>query len=273
MVITNNTITEKNYKKLSIQVALNGLSFCCRDLLSGQIISFQKIDFSDFPKNYSVENSIWKSILDNPDLTKSYDEISVLHENNLSTFVPKPLFDEDYKGSYLQYNTKVFETDYFAYDEMKKQDMVNVYVPYVNVNNYLIDQFGSFEYKHYTTNLVSTLLDLSKNDELQNMFVHVAPTHFEICVIQNQKLLLFNTFEYQTADDFLYYLLFTAEQLHLNPESFKLFILGNCTAESELFKKAFKYIRNTTLLDVTELQKSNSFSEQENRTHFILFNS
>jgi hypothetical protein len=273
MEITNNSITEKSYKKLSIQVSLDGLSFCCRDTLSGQITSFDYIDFTKFPKNFTIENSLWKSILDYSDLTKSYDQITVLHENNLSTFVPKALFDEEYKGSYLQYNTKVFETDYFAVDEIEKYEIVNVYVPYVNINNYLIDQFGSFQYQHYSRILISKLLDLSKNDVSQNMFVHVAKTHFEIIVIQNQKLLLFNSFEYLTGEDFLYYLLFTAEQLHLNPESFKLNILGDCTEKDDVYQKAFKYVRNTALLDVSDLQKSNTFSAQENRTHFILFNS
>jgi hypothetical protein len=273
MAITNSTITEKSYKKLSIQVSLNGLSFCCRDTLSGQITSFDSIDFKKFPKNFNIENCLWKAILDNSDLTKSYDQITVLHENNLSTFVPKPLFDEEYKGSYLQYNTKVFDTDYFAVDEIGKYEMMNVYVPYVNINNYLIDQFGTFEYQHFSVILVSKLLDLSKNDVSQNMFIHVTQTHFEIIVIQNQKLVLFNSFEYQTTEDFLYYLLFTAEQLHLNPESFKLLILGECTEQDAIYKKAYQYVRNTTLLDVSDLQKSNSFSAQENRTHFILFNS
>ncbi|MDD2986595.1 DUF3822 family protein [Flavobacterium sp.] len=272
MEITNSNIIQKSYKKLSIQVSLNGLSFCCRDTLSGQLIAFDTIDFSVFPKNFTLENSLWKALLDFPDLTKSYDEIILLHENSLNALVPKPLFDEEYKGSYLQYNTKVFETDFFAVDEVDKYEMMNVYVPYVHINNYLLDQFGSFEYKHYSSYLISKLLDLSKNDEAQNMFVHVADTHFEISVIQNQKLILFNSFDYQTSEDFLYYLLFTAEQLHLNPESMKLFFLGKCEESDELFKKAYQYIRNTSLLDVSDLQKTNSYSARENRTNFILFN-
>jgi hypothetical protein len=43
---------------------------------------------------------------------------------------------------------------------------------------------------------------------------------FEIIVIQNQQLLLFNSFEYLTPEDFIYYVLFTAEQLNINPENF-----------------------------------------------------
>jgi hypothetical protein len=104
------------------------------------------------------------------------------------------------------------------------------------------------------------------------MFIHFRHNHFEIVVIQNQKLLLFNSFEYNTPDDFIYYLLFTAEQLHLNPESLKLFLLGDIQEESELFKKAYRYIRNVSLYE-TELEENQQFSSRDTRRNFILFHS
>jgi len=273
MVKTNNSVIDKNFKKLSIQISLNGLSFCCRDLLTQRIYAAHSIDFKKYPKNFTIENSIWKTFLEYDELTKTYDEVVVLHENNLNTFVPAPFFDEDYKGSYLQYNTKVFETDYFSFDTIDNQDMVNVYVPYVNVNNYLIDQFGSFEYKHSCSILVAKLLDASKNIDAVKMYIHVASNHFEIIVIQNHQLQLFNSFEYQTADDFLYYLLFTAEQLHLNPETFKLLLLGNISENDELYQKAYQYIRNIEFFDTSDLEEKNSFTSKDNRKNFILFHS
>jgi Protein of unknown function (DUF3822) len=92
-------------------------------------------------------------------------------------------------------------------------------------------------------------------------------------VVENQKLLLFNSFDYQTKEDFIYYILFTAEQLQLNPETFKLQLLGEISEESDLFKIAFKYIRNVSLMSVFHTQKYNDFSTAENLKHFILFNS
>jgi hypothetical protein len=74
------------------------------------------------------------------------------------------------------------------------------------------------------------------------MTVHFSEGHFEI-IIQNQKLLFFNSFDYQTPEDFIYYVLFTAEQLSLNPENFPLELIGNIDSESH-FKIAYKYIRN-----------------------------
>ncbi len=266
-------IAEKKYKKLSIQVSLTGLSFCCFDTLNNTVTSFNEVHFDTFHKATKIEELFGNAFRDYPELKDSYDEILVIHNNNLSTFVPTALFDENFLGSYLQYNTKVFETDFFAFDEIQNYQMNAVYIPYVNINNFFIDQFGAFDYKHANSILVSKLLVASKNKDDKKMFVHINTGHFEIIVVQNQKLLLFNSFDYNTPEDFLYYILFTAEQLNLNPENFPLELIGNIDAESDYFKIAYKYIRNVSLIDVQDLRCNNCFSDAENRNHFILFNS
>ena len=266
-------IDEKKNKKLSIQVSLTGLSFCCFDTLNNTVTSFKEVHFDTFHKATKNEDLLANAFKDYPELKESYDEILVIHNNNLSTFVPEPLFDENFLGSYLQYNTKVFETDFFAFDEIPNYQMNAVYIPYVNINNFFIDQFGTFNYKHANSILVSKLLDASKNKDEKKMFVHINKGHFEIIVVQNQKLILFNSFDYNTPEDFLYYILFTAEQLNLNPENFTLELIGNIDTESDYFKIAYQYIRNVSLIDVEDLRWNNYFSEAENRNHFILFNS
>ena len=266
-------IAEKKYKKLSIQVSLTGLSFCCFDTLNNTVTSFNEVHFDTFHKTIKIEDLFANAFIDHPELKDSYDEILVIHNNNLSTFVPEPLFDENFLGSYLQYNTKVFETDFFAFDEIPNYQMNAVYIPYVNINNFFIDQFGTFDYKHANSILVSKLLIASKNKDDKKMFVHINTGHFEIIVVQNQKLILFNSFDYKTPEDFLYYILFTAEQLNLNPENFPLELIGNIDTESDYFKIAYQYIRNVSLIDVEDLRWNNYFSEAENRNHFILFNS
>lgn len=265
------SITDKTYKKLTIQVSLNGLSFCVFDTLSTDPMVLHHIHFDSFQRSAKIEDLFASVFRENPELKHRYDEIVVIHSNNLSTFVPTALFDEEFLGSYLQYNTKVFETDFFTFDALDKYEMNNVYIPYVNMNNFFIDQYGSFEYKHANSILVSKLLDISKNNEERKMFVHVSETHFEIVVVQNQKLQLYNSFEYKTPEDFIYYILFTAEQLQLNPEHFRLEFLGTIVESDALYQISYKYIRNVALFDVLEFK--NNFTEKENREHFILLHS
>ncbi len=272
MLVHNPNITEKIYKKLSIMVSPDGLSFCTVDTLNHRVLSFGEIKF-DNANHTPVEELYGNAIKNHPELTEKYDDVLLVHYNNLSTFVPVALFDEHFLGSYLQYSTKVFETDFFAYDAMAVFHMNNVYIPYVNINNFFIDQYREFDYKHANTVLVWKLLEASKNVDEKKMFVHFNDKHFEIVVVQNQNLLLFNSFEYKNPEDFLYYILFTAEQLNLNPEYFKLELLGNIDPDSEFFKIAYRYVRNVSLYDTSGMEPYNSFTEAENRKHFILFHS
>jgi len=241
------TIASKNYKKLSIQVALNGLSFCVTDTLNDRVVDLQHVVFKN---TQSLEDQLWRTFVDHPALTKYYDEVVVLHDNNFSTFVPKPLFDENYLGSYLQYNTKVFETDFFAFDEIEAYEMNNV-----------------------NTVLVSRLLDLSKNKEEKQVYIHIQETHFEIVIIANMKLLLYNSFEYKTPEDFVYYLLFTLEQLQLNPESIAVSLLGKIGENHPCFEIAYRYVRNIALLDTVDLQSKYSLTESETLQNYILLHS
>lgn len=267
----NTSVIDKMYQKLAIQVSLNGLSFATFDTLMNKPLILKKIDLGKFSLTTKIEDLFAEAFQNHAELKAGYDEIVIIHSNNLSTFVPNALFDEDYLGSYLQFNTKVFETDFFAFDELANYEMNNVYIPYVNMNNYFIDQFGTFDYRHANTVLVNKLLDLSKNNEERKMFVHVCDSHFEIVVIQNQKLQLYNTFEYKTPEDFIYYILFTAEQLHLNPENFKLELLGKITEGDPLYDITYKYVRNTSLFDVHFM--FGLLTDAEKREHFILLHS
>lgn len=270
MVVTNNDITQKNYKKLSIQISLSGLSFCVFDLLSNTIQSVQTVVF---PKNSIIEEVLWKVFVDYPILTHSYDEVVVLHDNNLNAFVPVSLFDEKYLGSYLQYNVKVFETDFFSFDSLLSNEMNNVYVPYVNVNNFLLDQYSTFTYKHKSSVLVERLLKLNSSSLEKEVYVHFQSNFFEIVVVKGNKLIFFNSFEYASTEDFIYYILFTFEQLQLNPENITVKILGTISQDSDYFAIAYKYIRNCSLFDSFILPSTFGKTEEEIRTHFILFHS
>lgn len=273
MSVSNTNITSKKYKKIAIQVSLNGLSFCVFDTINNTITTLNEVNFEQFHKATKIEELFADAFSQHPELKESYDEVVVVHNNNLSTFVPTALFDENFLGSYLQYNTKVFQTDFFTFDEIQKYQMNTVYIPYVNINNFFIDQFGTFEYKHANSILVEKILDASKNNDDKKMIVHFNAGHFEIIVVQNQQLLLFNSFEYQTPEDFIYYLLFTAEQLQMNPESFKLELLGTISVDDAYFTIAYKYIRNVSLYNVSQVKKNNDFTTAQNQQHFILFQS
>ncbi|ETN96408.1 Protein of unknown function [Zhouia amylolytica] len=270
---TNNILTT-TYKELSIQVSLSGLSFCILDTLHKTIESLAHKSFEQISSPEELIDQLDPFIQEHKLSETAYDKITLIHNNELSSFVPKDLFNENHLANYLKYNVKILATDFIAYDELKTASMVNVYVPFTNVNNFIFDSIGEFEFKHTASILVENLLHKAPKTLDSVMFVNVHNGHFEIVISKNSKLILYNRYTYQTKEDFIYYILFTAEQLQLNPAHFTLYLLGDIQKDSELFDITYKYIKyvefGNSYIDYTI---NDSLAPIANHRHFILLNS
>jgi hypothetical protein len=75
----------------------------------------------------------------------------------------------------------------------------------VNFNNYFIEQFGSFEYKHLSTIFLNVIQEKHKNNHEKMMFVYMQKDNFQMIVLKEGKLFLHNHFSYKTKEDFIYY--------------------------------------------------------------------
>ncbi|MFD0861520.1 DUF3822 family protein [Sungkyunkwania multivorans] len=240
---TSNNI-DSTLKKLSIQVGLNGLSFCILDTTTQTIVDLQHHPFDKTTHLEKLQNKVSEIFEDAKLLDQSFQHVAVSYVNELATFVPKALFNDKKLADYIKFNNKILINDYITFDIVPNNDMVNVYVPYMNLNNYFVDCFGEFEYKHFATILVANVLTKSTNFDHSAMYVNIQSKQFEIIVIKGKKLNFYNSFTCETKEDFIYYLLFTIEQLALNTEELPLYFLGDIDEEDERYKLAYTYIRH-----------------------------
>jgi hypothetical protein len=254
--------------ELSIQFSLDGFSFCVLDTISNKDIYFSTYSFEETLNSPEDLLKTIESIFKNDsNLQIEYDAVSVIHQNNLSTLVPTKYFNEDDLATYLNYNIKTLKTDFIAFDNVNIIDAKNVYVPYVNINNYLFQNFGEFNYKHHSTVLVEKLLKTECSID-KTMYVNVFKNSFDIVVLENKKLIFSNSFSYDTKEDFIYYILFTSEQLQLNTDEFNLYLTGEIKKSSEIYKITYNYIKNIFFLQ----SKNIIFKDLEidNHTNYIL---
>lgn len=268
---TINKITKDTYSKdVSIQFSLGGFSFCISNSITKEIQHFTTHTFEEpIATPELLLSKIEELFNDFKALKQDFDTVTVIHQNNLSTLVPTPLFNENELKVYLEYNIKTLTNDFIAFDSLSQLDIKNVYVPYININNFFFQQFGEFEYKHYSTVLIDKLILHSKNNSEKQFFVNVAETSFDIVVIENSKLLFYNSFSYNTKEDFIYYILFTAEQLKLNPEKFLLYFIGDVEKDSEIYHITYQYVRNVDFinLDIPFFDQDKDIS---NHSHYTI---
>ena len=251
----SSTISLRDTKdtKLSIQFNLDGFSFCITNNSSEEILYFSEYLFKE--KKITPE-SLLKKIeeLFKTDfyLQKDFSSVSVVHQNNLSCIVPNTYFSEDKLSEYLNFNIKTLTSDFITFDDIKSIKAKNVYIPYVNINNFLFQNFGEFEYKHHLTQFIEKLISINNSDK-KVVYVNVSSDSFDVVVIQNKQLYFSNSFSFETKEDFIYFILFTFEQLKLDVEEIQLYFTGDIELESELYTITYQYIRNVLFLESNNL--------------------
>jgi len=224
---------------------LNGLSFCVLDTIAQKILLTDNIDFKTESTPYLALKEL-KHLVEKHGLLKTqFNEVSVVHKNNLFCLVPKALFDKEELPNYLKFNTKILANDQIVYDVVPNKDIVCVYVPFTNINNYLFECFGEFDYKHSSLAMLQTLFQQKGNKTIA--YVHVSHKSMEIAIMEHNNILLYNQFDYATKEDFLYYILFTYEQMGLDVEQIKLKLFGDVEEGDERFDICYQYIKKVAV--------------------------
>lgn len=262
-----------NKLKLSIQVCLNGLSFLILNCEENQLVWYKKTTFSKEFNPVKILKEIELVYEKEEFLQNPMDEVMLLFSNDLYSLVPKEYFIEEEASNYLKFNTKILKTDVVAHDFIEGNDLVNVYIPYTNITNYFFDKYGEYEYKHSISVFAEAILNLEKT-LLAKVYLNNYKDYYDLVIVRNGKLLLSNSFKYDSPEDFIYYLLFTLEQLKLDPSEIDLILTGEISEESPFYQIVYTYIKNVQFLkpDLT-INFSEEYNEQFQREAFILLKS
>ncbi|NRR90783.1 DUF3822 family protein [Winogradskyella undariae] len=263
-----------NIKELSIQINLNGLSFCILNKTQNTIEFLKMIPFEQKQTPDEVLCHLKTELSSNIVFSDDFNAVYVIHQNELSTLVPEELYDASHKADYLKFNSKILRNDFITEDEIPFNKSVNVYVPYVNINNYIFDTFGEFEYKHSSSILIDSILQNVKAEETPIVFININKTTVELLVVENNKLQLFNVFEYHSKEDFLYYILFVFEQLKLDTETTPIELSGNIELEDELYNLLYNYVRYVNFINKEyPFSIADSIDKNNLYQYFLILNS
>ena len=246
---------------------MDGFSFYISNS-QNDISKFTAFTFSKALKSPElILNEIQEIFKNEKCLQQDFETVNVIHQNNLSTLVPNLYFKKGDLNNYLKYSIKTIATDLIVYDDLNFIKAKNVYVPFVNINNFIFQNFGEFEYKHHSSILLEKLV--LQSDNSLNFFINISKSLFDVVVIKDAKILFYNIFEYETKEDFIYYILFTLEQLELSPEETNISIMGAINEQSELYEILYTYIRNISFFN-SKKPIFNDQNEIDKHSNFIL---
>ena len=183
-------------------------------------------------------------------------KVTLILNNKLSVLVPKDFFNEENCLDYLKFNSRLLKNDTASFDYIEEFEAHNVFITYGNVTNYLIEKFGSFEFFHYSTVLLKKLYSDTPKDKIARIYVNINKSYLNIIVFKGKELNYYNTFDYETKDDILYFILFVIEQNKLINNETKMKLIG----EEKIIKNYYDYLSKF----IKNLEKKNTEYEIEN---------
>ncbi len=224
---------------------MNGLSFSIVNTYSQQVEKAKSYSFQHSISLSELSTEVEKLILENHLRDYVYEEVIAIHDNALFNVVPSALFNKDNLSDYLKFNTALLPNDIASYDSIPEWELQTVYIPYTNINNVLIDNFGAFEYVHISTVILKALMqEPGKKDT--SAYLYVNNSTALLVLFKNNRLELINHYEISNEDDLTYYVLFALEQSQIDPSVLSLKILGGIEEGDSYYGRLYTFIREVS---------------------------
>ncbi len=236
-------------------------------------VGIESYRFNDVHDDIRLAALVDQVVMNNPWLAYPFQSVNVLVDNDYSALVPAPLYDEKEKGTYLAFTQLYRDNSRIVSDHLSNAAAYQVYYLSNPLVEKIKDLWANARIAHFSSALIESLMIQFKNRSVDDaLFVHLRQGVFDLVVIRNEKLFFYNYFRYNTREDFIYFLLFSMEQLRMNPELARLYLLGDVDRSSPTFDIALKYIRNVAFIDESKaLQYSYVLDEIPHHRHYVLY--
>ena len=223
-----------------------------------RVILINSIDFKIIDKSnsvYSEEINIVEILSELKNKLNKFNlsnvvKVTLVLNNKLSVLIPNDLYEENNCLDYLKFNSRLITNDTASSDYVEELDTHNIYIAYGNITNYLIEKFGSFEYFHYSTVLLKKLYSETLKDEKLRFYVNINKSYLNIIIFDGRKLDYINTFEYETREDILYFILFVMEQNKMVNDETKINLIVKKEFLDENYSYLSKFIKNIDIQNI-----------------------
>ncbi len=244
------TIENARHYTLSLEISYDGIAYAVFDEVKKRYILLESFNFNNVSNDSQLVINLTEIIQNCENLRLEYEKSLITFKNSKYTFIPSPLYINEEEELYLKFNQDIEKSDIIKSDLIKNINSHNIYAIPKLTEYFISENFKNISLHHHITSLIEIIIFKFKNtDENNSVFINLSQSFVDIIVLGNQKLLLCNTFNFKTGEDFIYYLMFVFEQMKLNPENTCLTIMGEIEKESALYTYIEKYIRNIVFIE------------------------
>jgi len=229
-------------------IELNDSSVQFTSLISGVIDTSYSYVFKD-KKDYRFKEQLDEFILESGLKDCEHDEHSISWSSERTALIPSNVFAESKPAAVyrLCFGETTSSSD-IDYNRLPELSVVNVYEIPLWVKSYFVVRHPRSIIQHEGTMILRTLF-ASPTFRLKIVLVPYAD-YFLLAIAKEKKLIFYTVFDFQTADDIIYHLMFSLQQNGLLKEDGELiWVKGNGSS-----KELYEHVK-TNLVRISDFNK------------------
>ncbi|MCK3683305.1 DUF3822 family protein [Maribellus sp. YY47] len=230
---------ESSEYKLSIQVSLNGFSFCIRKPDNGSLLVFKHTALK-ISNEQLLTRRLEDWILEEELLQQKYKSQEIIVLSNHFTLLPANLDDEQIYSDTIRLLFST-QTEDYSISKIKQLNANLLFLVSQELKKMLNEKFEVFQLKHGVEKLIQK--EESEEDGKQ-VRIFFDEKDLYIVYFNEQELMLCNAFSIKHANDVVYYALTALKQFQVPLSNTPLCIAGKSTYMNDSWQMLEKYFRS-----------------------------
>lgn len=227
---------------LSIQVGLDGFSFCILDIMRKKYIVLRHIPLVIGKPQFLPKKM--EAIFDSEQkLNATFQSVSVTYSTNKATLLPKSFPESDLFIKIASLTNDIGKNEDIGVNGLAGFNQQLIFSYPKEMLTLLNSKFTEFSFKHKSVPLLASAGE-QRNEKKNTLVINFEKQYIRMIVLKGMQMELYNSFYFKNEADFLYYTLNICHTLHIDPESDELLIGGYVADDSTYIRQLKKYVSN-----------------------------
>ena len=228
-----------NYE-ISIQVSLDGFSFCILDTLRKRFVMLREYRLT--PRADRQCDQVLDIINNDEFLSRHFRRYRIIFSSAQTTLVPSGLYDPALKDDYFRINYRLEEGHIISNNRLNEPDAFLLFDVNRELLDLLVTAFPEASLSHNVRALLFGGFRQSAGSGARYIHINIEDNYFNLFIIEDKKLSFINSFKYRNSSDILYYMLHTFEQLGVTKDA-TVWVSGRIEKFDELHNNMSRYVK------------------------------
>ncbi|NOR86450.1 MAG: DUF3822 family protein [Bacteroidales bacterium] len=271
---------QKEYR-LSIQLRLDGFSFAIINPSSRQLLKLEEFKLTIKPgisvdESWNILHEYFLTFLNQNQLDiNSFQKTIITIDHQEYSMVPQVLFLKDKIEEQIGFSQSIYYPYSLFNNPIPGTDRQLISAIYKPLYHTIQDHFNEVSILHTNTVLQNEVNKHHKNKKIEKrLYISVSDHIMHLLGMENENLLLNNSFSFTSKEDFVYFILLAFDQLSMNQEVDNIYFLGDISRTSPIYQICWQYIRNINFIENTwGINAGSAFDNMPIHQYFTLIHS